>query len=174
MQAPKGHEMDLARIGNVVEKVGELSDWNRNRGPGRGLGLAIHHSFRSYVATVLDVTVEGNEYKVNEAFVVLDCGTYINPNTCVAQMEGAVIFGLSLAMIGKISLEEGQVVQGNFDDYPVLRITESPKIQVKLIESDELPAGVGEPGVPPVAPALVNAIFAASGKRVRKLPVEIA
>ena len=174
MQAPKGHEMDLARIGNVVEKVGELSDWNRNRGPGRGLGLAIHHSFRSYVATVLDVTVEGNEYKVNEAFVVLDCGTYINPNTCVAQMEGAVIFGLSLAMIGKISLEEGQVVQGNFDDYPVLRITESPKIKVELIESDELPAGVGEPGVPPVAPALVNAIFAASGKRVRKLPVEIA
>ena len=85
-----------------------------------------------------------------------------------------MIFGLSLAMIGKISLEEGQVVQGNFDDYPVLRITESPKTRVELIESDELPAGVGEPGVPPVAPALVNAIFAASGKRVRKLPVEIA
>ena len=174
MQAPKGHEMDLARLGNVIRKVGNLSEWNRDRGPGRGLGLAVHHSFRSYVAVVLDVTVNQNNYRVNEAFVVLDCGTFINPNTCIAQMEGAVVFGLSLAMIGEITLEQGQVVQGNFDDYPVLRIGDCPKMQVELVESEELPAGVGEPGVPPVAPALVNAIYSASGKRVRKLPIDLA
>ena len=121
-----------------------------------------------------DVTVDQNNYKVNEAFVVLDCGTFINPNTCIAQMEGAVVFGLSLAMIGEITLEQGQVVQGNFDDYPVLRIGDCPEIQVELVESEELPAGVGEPGVPPVAPALVNAIYSASGKRVRKLPIDLA
>ena len=174
MQAPKGHEMDLARIGNVIRRVSNLSEWNRDRGPGRGLGLAVHHSFRSYVAVVLDVTVDQNNYKVNEAFVVLDCGTFINPNTCIAQMEGAVVFGLSLAMIGEITLEQGRVVQGNFDDYPVLRIGDCPEIQVELVESEELPAGVGEPGVPPVAPALVNAIYSASGKRVRKLPIDLA
>ena len=134
----------------------------------------LHHSFRSYVAVVLDVTVDQNNYKVNEAFVVLDCGTFINPNTCIAQMEGAVVFGLSLAMIGEITLEQGRVVQGNFDDYPVLRIGDCPEIQVELVESEELPAGVGEPGVPPVAPALVNAIYSASGKRVRKLPIDLA
>jgi len=89
-------------------------------------------------------------------------------------MEGAVVFGLSLAMIGEITLEQGQVVQGNFDDYPVLRIGDCPKMQVELVESEELPAGVGEPGVPPVAPALVNAIYSASGKRVRKLPIDLA
>ena len=174
MQAPLGHEMDLERIGNVLEKVRRLSRWDQDRGAGRGLGLAVHHSFRSYVATVLDVSVEADTYKVNEAFVVLDCGTYINPNTCVAQMEGAVVFGLSLAMKGEITFDGGEAQQSNFDDYPVLRMAECPKVQVELIDSDEAPAGVGEPGVPPVAPALVNAIFAASGKRIRKLPIQIS
>ena len=125
------------------------------------------------MAVVLDVTVRENDYHVNEAFVVLDCGTFINPNTCVGQMEGAVVFGLSLAMTGRITLEEGQVVQSNFDDYPILRIGDCPRIQVELIQSTALPAGVGEPGVPPIAPALVNAIYAASGKRIRKLPIKL-
>ena len=174
LQAPKGHSMDLSRIGNVIRKVRKLSQWDKDRGPGRGLGLGIHHSFRSYVAAVLDVTVRDNDYVVNEAFVVLDCGTFINPDTCVGQMEGAVVFGLSLATIGKITLEQGQVVQGNFDDYPVLRFRDCPSVQVELVESTELPAGVGEPGVPPIAPALANAIYAASGKRIRNLPIKLA
>ena len=126
------------------------------------------------MAAVLDVTVRDNDYVVNEAFVVLDCGTFINPNTCFGQMEGAVVFGLSLAKIGKITLEQGQVVQGSFDDYPVLRFRDCPSIQVELVESNELPAGVGEPGVPPIAPALANAIYAASGKRIRNLPIKLA
>ncbi len=173
MQPPEGHGLDIGRMRDVLGRVRKLSRWDEPREPGVGLGVAIHHSFRSYVATVIEVRASNTSYTVDNAYVVLDCGTHINTDTCVAQMEGAVIFGLSLAQQTEITMSDGSVDQSNFDDYPVLRMPQGPTTLVEIVESDALPAGVGEPGVPPVAPALVNAIFAATGKRIRKLPIQL-
>ena len=172
MPAPGGHELDFARLRHVIERVRELAEWERPRPAGVGLGFAVHQSFRSYVATVLEARMVGGRPRVSNAYVVLDCGTYVNSDTCVAQMEGAVVFGLSLALYGNIGIEGGAVVQSNFHDYPLLRIAEAPATKVELVPArGRLPAGVGEPGVPPVAPALVNALYAATRKRHRILPI---
>ncbi|MYD96328.1 MAG: xanthine dehydrogenase family protein molybdopterin-binding subunit [Gammaproteobacteria bacterium] len=167
-----GHELDFGRLRHVVERVRELSAWNKPRPEGVGLGFAVHQSFNSYVATVLEASVAGGQPRVSNAYVVLDCGTYVNPDTCRAQMEGAVVFGLSLALYGDIGMKNGAVVQSNFHDYPMLRIAQAPATTVELVAPQgRLPAGVGEPGVPPVAPALSNALFAATGTRHRTLPI---
>ena len=167
-----GHELDFGRLRHVIERVRDLSDWVKPRPEGVGLGFAVHHSFHSYVATVLEASIENGRPRVSNAYVVLDCGTYVNPDTCRAQMEGAVVFGLSLALYGDIAMKEGAVVQSNFHDYPMLRMPEVPFTTVELVPSQgRPPAGVGEPGVPPVAPALSNAIFAATGTRHRQLPI---
>ena len=174
MQPLEGHELDIDRLRHVVERVRALSEWDRPRPEGVGLGFAVHHSFRSYVATVLEASVVNGAPKVSNAYVVLDCGTYVNADTCRAQMEGAVVFGLSLALKGDIGMKEGAVVQSNFHDYPLLRMAEAPATTVELVPGQgRLPAGVGEPGVPPVAPALVNALFAATGTRHRSLPIKV-
>ena len=173
MQPPEGHELDVGRLRHVIERVRALAEWERPRPEGVGLGFAVHHSFRSYVATVLEASMVNGRPKVSNAYVALDCGTYINPDTCRAQMEGAVVFGLSLALYGEIGMKEGAVVQSNFHDYPMLRIAEAPTTTVELVPAQgRLPAGVGEPGVPPVAPALVNALYAATGTRHRSLPIK--
>ena len=175
MQPPEGHGLDVGRLRHVIERVRALSEWDRARPEGTGLGFAVHHSFRSYVATVLEASVVNGTPRVSNAYVVLDCGTYVNADTCVAQMEGAVVFGLSLALLGKIDMADGVVAQSNFHDYPLLRMSEAPATQVELVPAQgRLPAGVGEPGVPPVAPALVNALFAATGTRHRSLPIKVA
>ena len=167
-----GHELDFGRLRHVIERVRELSAWNKPRPEGVGLGFAVHQSFNSYVATVLEASVENGQPRVSNAYVVLDCGTYVNPDTCRAQMEGAVVFGLSLALLGDIGMKNGAVVQSNFHDYQMLRIAQAPATTVELVAAQgRLPAGVGEPGVPPVAPALSNAIFAATGTRHRTLPI---
>ena len=172
-QPPKGHELDIGRLRHVIERVRALSEWGRPRPEGVGLGFAVHHSFYSYVATVLEARVTNGRPTVSNAYVVLDCGTYINPDTCRAQMEGAVVFGLSLALHGEIGMESGAVVQSNFHDYPMLRMAQAPATTVELVPAQgRLPAGVGEPGVPPVAPALVNALYAATGTRYRTLPIK--
>ncbi len=168
-QAPAGHAMDISRVRDVIKAVRGLSNWDGEHSG--SLGFAVHHSFRSYVATVLEVHMNGGQVVVDKAWVALDCGTYVNPDTCKAQMEGAVMFGLSLALSGKITTQDGAVQQDNFDGYPVLRMYEAPEVEVVQLDSDALPAGVGEPGVPPVAPALVNAIYAATGNRHRSLPI---
>ena len=173
MQPPEGHGLDLARLRHVIERARTVSDWDVARAAGHGLGFAVHHSFRSYVAAVMEVSSDGAGVSVDKAHVVLDCGTYINPDTCVAQMEGAVVFGLSLALHGEITMRDGRVDQNNFDGYPVLRMAESPEVVVELVPSEALPAGVGEPGVPPIAPALVNAVYAATGVRHRSLPIKV-
>lgn len=170
-QPPAGHELDYARLRRALERVRQLSDWDAKRAAGRALGVAVHHSFRSYVAAVIEVSEQGSSFKVDEAFVTIDCGTYVNPDTCIAQMEGAVVFGLSLAQKSKITIKDGIVEQDNFDGYQVLRMQDSPKISVALIPSTALPAGVGEPGVPPIAPALSNAVFALTRERNRQLPI---
>ncbi len=141
--------------------------------PGSGLGIAVHRSFLGYVATAAQVSVsDAGEPRVEELWTAVDAGTVVNPDRVRAQMEGAGIFGMSLALLGEITAKEGAIVQGNFNSYRVIRMNESPKaINVHVMPSNAKPGGVGEPGVPPVAPAICNAIFAATGKRVRELPL---
>ena len=171
MPAEPGHELNIGRLRDVLIRVRKLSDWDRKRKEGKAIGVAVHHSFYSYVATAIEVSGTASNLSVDRAYVALDCGTYVNSDTCVAQMEGAVNFGLSLALESRITVNHGTVQENNFDGYQVLRINEAPDIEVELVPSTELPAGVGEPGVPPVAPALANAVFALTGDRVRSLPI---
>jgi isoquinoline 1-oxidoreductase beta subunit len=139
---------------------------------GHGLGIAAQYSFLSYVAAVVEVAVEADgSWSVPRVDIAIDCGQYVNPDRVRSQQEGAVIFGLSLARDSEITALGGRIVQGNFNDYRVLRIGMAPETRVHLVESQALPSGVGEPGVPPIAPALANAIFAATGKRFRELPL---
>jgi isoquinoline 1-oxidoreductase beta subunit len=156
----------------VLQLAAQKADWGSKLPPGVGRGIATHFSFDSYVAQVVEASVEkGGAVRVHRVVCALDCGLVINPDTVRAQMEGGVIFGLTAALKTEITLKDGRVEQGNFHDYQMLRIFESPEIEVHIVPSGENPTGVGEPGVPPVAPALANAIFAATGKRVRRLPI---
>jgi isoquinoline 1-oxidoreductase beta subunit len=167
------HPVDVARLRNVIERVTQLSGWSNRKKDGRALGLAAHRSFVSYAAVVASVLRDAaGKLRVDEAWIVLDAGTIINPDRVRAQMEGSVIFGMSLAFHGAITLKGGAVQQSNFRDVRLVRMGEAPrKIHVELVQSDAPPGGVGEPGVPPVAPAIVNAVFALTGTRVRELPL---
>jgi isoquinoline 1-oxidoreductase beta subunit len=160
------------RMRAVLELAAEKANWGSKLPPGVGRGIATHFSFNSYVAQVVEASVAKNgEVRVHRLVCALDCGLVINPDTVRAQMEGGIIFGLTAALKTEITLKDGRVEQSNFHDYEMLRISESPKMEVHIVPSGENPTGVGEPGVPPVAPALANAIFAATGKRVRRLPI---
>jgi isoquinoline 1-oxidoreductase beta subunit len=167
------YPFDTGRLRAVGEAVAEMAGWGRNMPDRRGLGFAMHFSFFSYAAMVADVSVSaGGELTVHQVDVAIDCGPVVNPDAVEAQMQGAVAMGLSLAKYGKITLRDGAVVQGNFNDYPVVRMSEMPRINLRVIETGTVPTGIGEPGVPPTMPAVTNAIFAATGKRVRDLPLE--
>ncbi|MDP9337736.1 MAG: xanthine dehydrogenase family protein molybdopterin-binding subunit [Acidobacteriota bacterium] len=159
----------------VLDLAAKKANWGTKLAPGVGRGIAAHFSFDSYVAQVIEASVEKNgEVRVHRVVCALDCGTVINPDTVKAQMEGGIIFGLTAALKTEITLKDGRVEQNNFHDYQMLRIFESPEIEVYMVPSTENPTGVGEPGVPCVAPALANAIFAATGKRVRRLPIRVS
>ena len=156
----------------VLDLAAKKANWGSKLPDGVGRGIAAHFSFDSYVAQIVEASVEKNGgVRVHRVVCALDCGLVINPDTVKAQMEGGIIFGLTAALKTEITLKGGRVEQGNFDDYQMLRMFESPEIEVHFLPSTENPTGVGEPGVPPVAPALVNAIFAATGKRIRRLPI---
>ena len=156
----------------VLDLAAKKANWGAKLPDGVGRGIAAHFSFDSYVAQVVEASVDKNGgVHVHRVVCALDCGRVINPDTVKAQMEGGIIFGLTAALKTEITLKDGRVEQNNFYDYQMLRMFESPEIEVYLVPSTENPTGVGEPGVPPVAPALVNAIFACTGKRIRRLPI---
>ena len=168
------YPLDIGRLRRVIELAAEKSDWAKKKPTkGRALGIAAHRSFLSYVATVVEVEVdERGKIRIPRVDMAVDVGTVINPDRVRSQFEGAAVFGTSIAMMSEITAAKGEIQQGNFDDYLVARIQESPmETHVHIIPSDAPPAGVGEPGVPPIAPAICNAIFAATGKRVRELPI---
>ena len=164
---------------SVLELVADKAGWGTplaagKAGEKRGRGIAVHESFHTAVAQVAEVTVAGdNTYRVDRVVCAVDCGLAVNPDVVRAQMEGGIGYGLSAALHGAITIKNGGVEQSNFHDYPVLRINEMPAVDVHIVASSDKPTGVGEPGVPPVAPAVANALAAATGKRLRKLPLTL-
>jgi isoquinoline 1-oxidoreductase beta subunit len=157
---------------SLLEFVAEKAGWGTKLAEGRGRGIAIHESFGSLAAHVVEVSVAKNgRVKVHRIVCALDCGTVVNPDTVKAQLEGAAVFALSAALHGEITFEKGRVKQSNFTDYPLLRMDEMPAVEAHVVASGGKMGGAGEPGVPPVAPAVANAIFAATGKRLRRLPI---
>jgi CO/xanthine dehydrogenase Mo-binding subunit len=156
----------------VLELAAQKAGWGSPLPPGVGRGIAVHESFHSWCAQVVEASVDGNRVKVHRVVVAIDCGRVVNPGLVAAQAESAVIFGLSAALKQQITLRAGRVQETNFNSYRALRMHESPVIETHLVPSTEPPSGVGEPGLPPVAPALCNAIFAATGVRIRTLPIE--
>ena len=169
----EAHPLDTTRYRKVVELATKAAGWGRKLPRGEGLGLAVHKSFLTYVAVVVHARVSARGViALPRVDIAMDCGFVVHPERVRSQAEGAVIMGLSNAMTSELSFKKGRVVQSNFNDYEVLRMNAAPRqIHVHLAPSGGAPGGVGEPGVPPVAPALANAIFAATGKRIRSLPV---
>jgi isoquinoline 1-oxidoreductase subunit beta len=156
----------------VLEMVADKAGWKKPLLPGRGRGIAVHESFGSVVAHVAEVSItKTNTLKVHKVVCVIDCGQTVNPDTIKAQMEGCIVFGLTAALYGEITFEKGRVQQHNFNDYRMVRMNEMPEVEVHIMDSHEKMGGVGEPGVPPVAPAVMNALFMLTGKRVRSLPL---
>lgn len=156
----------------VLDLAAERAGWGKALPAGRHRGIAVHKSFGSYVAQVAEVSVdERGRVRVHRVVCAIDCGTVVNPDTVAAQIEGGIIFGLSATLYGELTFEKGRVRQGNFDDYPLVRLSDAPEVEVHIVPSEVPPSGVGEPGVPPIAPAVANAVFAATGKRLRRLPL---
>jgi isoquinoline 1-oxidoreductase beta subunit len=158
----------LAALDLVVEKSG----WNNPLPAGHFKGVAVHESFGSYVAQVAEISIDEGHLKVHKVTCAIDCGLAVNPEGVKAQMESGIIFGLTAALYGEISLDKGRVKQRNYHDYKMVRMNEAPLIEVHIVDSNEKMGGAGEPGVPPLAPAVANALFAATGKRVRRLPLQ--
>jgi isoquinoline 1-oxidoreductase subunit beta len=161
------HPRDLAVLDAAVAKAGPAP-------AGRAHGVALHQSFGSIVAQVAEVSVEGTAIRVHRVVCAIDCGIAVNPNIVAQQMESSVIFGLSAALGGEITLKNGRIEQSNFHDYPVLRMDQAPQVETVIISSAEPPEGVGEPGTPPIAPAVASAVFALTGQRLRSLPLRLA
>jgi isoquinoline 1-oxidoreductase beta subunit len=155
----------------VLDVAAQKAGWGKPLPKGRGRGIAVHFSFGSYNAQVAEVSVNDGKVQVHRIVSVIDCGRYVNPNIIAAQLEGGAIFGASAALFQELTFENGRLQQTNFHTFPMMRMNECPKIETHVIESNEKSGGVGEPGVPCTAPAIANAVFAATGKRIRKLPI---
>ena len=162
------------RAAAVLELAASKAGWGQPMPPGRGRGVSVQNVFGSYVAQVAEVDVKGTDVRVTRVVAAVDCGIQVNPDIIVAQMQSGIIFGIYGALYGEVTLKDGRVQQSNFSDYRVLRINESPVIEVHLVPSTEFPGGMGEPGTSAAMPAIANAVFAATGKRVRKLPISTA
>lgn len=173
-KGPDPYALDTGRLRRVIELVAEQSGWAKKKpGNGRALGIAVHRSFLTYVATVVEVEVDKGNIRIPRVDVALDAGKVVHPDRVASQFEGAAVFGTSVALMGEITAANGRVQQSNFNNYPVARIQEAPvETHVHIVPSTAPPAGIGEPGVPPMSPAICNAIFAATGKRIRDLPIK--
>ena len=166
------HSFNSKRMKDVLKNTAKNAGWGKSLPEKHGLGVAIHYSFYSYVATIVEVSVKDKKVKIENIWTTIDCGLVLNKDNVKNQLEGAAIFGMSLALFGKISAKDGAVEQHNFFDYQMTRMKDAPKIHIDIMDKmHESPTGVGEPGVPVMAPAICNAIFNATGKRVRSLPL---
>jgi isoquinoline 1-oxidoreductase beta subunit len=156
----------------ALNLAAEKAEWHTPLPKGRSRGVAVHEAMGSYVSQVVEISINDGQVSVHRVVCAIDCGLAVNPDGVHAQMEGGIIYGLTAALYGEITIEKGQVKQSNFHDYQMLRINQTPEIEVYIVPSTEKMGGAGEPGVPPIAPALANAIFAATGKRIRRLPLQ--
>jgi isoquinoline 1-oxidoreductase beta subunit len=163
------HPRHLAVLDLAAQKAG----WGKPLPKGRGRGIAVHFAFGSYNAQVAEVSVTDGKVRVHRIVSVVDCGHYVNPGIIAAQLEGGAIFGASAALYQELTFENGRLQQTNFHTFPVMRMNECPEIETHIVESNEKSGGIGEPGVPCTAPAIANAVFGATGKRVRKLPIRL-
>ena len=168
---PEEPALDTARLAGVLRLAAEKAGWGQPLAAGRARGIAGHYSFRTYVAEVAEVSLENGRPRVHRVVAAVDCGRVMHPDNLAAQVEGAIVYGLTAALKSAITIDQGQVRQSNFDDYEMLRIQEMPAVEVHTVASDAAPTGIGEPGLPPIAPAVANALFALTGKRIRKLPI---
>jgi isoquinoline 1-oxidoreductase beta subunit len=164
---------DHPRHAGVLKLAAEKSGWGGKLPEGRARGIAVAESFGSYAAEVAEVSIDRGRVRVHRMTCAVDCGMTVNPNLIRAQMESAIVYGLTATLKGAITIKDGHVMQTNFDNYPLLRIDECPEIDVHIVKSDAAPGGIGEPGVPPAAPAVANAVFALTGKPVRSLPIRL-
>ncbi len=174
---PIAYRLDIlpaaSRYRGVLQLAAEKASWSKKKLPeNHALGVAVHQSFESYVAEIAEVSLENGKIRVHRVIAAVDCGMVINPDGVRQQVEGAIVYGLSAALHGAITLEHGRVVQSNFHDYAPLRFSEMPQVEVHILESSEPPTGIGEPGTPPIAPAVANAVFALTGKRLRRMPFD--
>lgn len=157
----------------VLELAAERAGWDDPPAPDRRLGIALHESFGSIVAQVAEVGLDGGRPRVHRVVCAIDCGTVVNPGIVAQQVEGSVVFGLTAALHGRIDIASGRVRQDNFPSYPLLTLAEAPRVETHIVTSTRAPAGVGEPATPPIAPAVANALFALTGRRLRRLPLDI-
>jgi len=164
------HPLDTSRLKGVLRLAAEKAGWDKPLPKGQGRGIAGFYSFLSYVAAVAEVSASRSAFKVNRIVCAVDCGRAVNPNGVRAQVESAAIYALTATVKDSITVDRGRVVEANFNDYAMIRMNEAPPIEVYLMPSEEAPTGIGEPTVPVIAPAICNAIFSATGKRLRRLP----
>jgi isoquinoline 1-oxidoreductase/isoquinoline 1-oxidoreductase beta subunit len=161
------------RLLGTLEAIEQrLDSWEV--GSGRHIGIAAHGSFQSYVAQAAEVSVEQGKIRVHRMLCAIDCGQVVNPDIVRAQVEGAIMYGLTAVLYGDVQIDKGAVKESNFHDYKMLRMNEAPAVDVIIVDTDKPPTGVGEPGLPPVGPAVANAVYRATGKRLSALPLKLA
>ena len=163
--------VEAPRFSAVLDKLAEISSWSTPLAEGKFRGMAIHESFGSIVGEVAEITLDDKNIKVEKVYCVIDCGRTVNPGIIETQMQSGIVYGLTAALYGEVHVKDGKIVQNNFPNYQMLKMSTMPEVVTHIMEVDDVPGGVGEPGTPPIAPALVNAIFAGSGQRIRSLPL---